>query len=90
MAEFFMRRASLKQHAVHRIAYHYEQGHMYKELLAYLRSTQSLGVPLTDRRGYLNVRTQTPSPFPEKHSTETISPLATSLFENARRPRFVA
>ncbi|CAF2483713.1 unnamed protein product [Rotaria sp. Silwood2] len=56
MAQFYHKYSTIKDFSFRRIPYHYEQAHMYKELVAYLRSSESRGVSRTDRQAYLRRR----------------------------------
>jgi hypothetical protein len=56
MADFFVKYPSIKDFSSTRVPYHYDQAHMYKELIAYLRSPQSREVGRVDRQAYLRVR----------------------------------
>ncbi|UJR37210.1 hypothetical protein I4U23_029919 [Adineta vaga] len=53
LAEFFLKDPSIKDYSRRRVPYHYEQAHMIKELIAYLRSLESRSVAQIDRQAYL-------------------------------------
>ncbi|CAF1350468.1 unnamed protein product [Rotaria sordida] len=56
MAEFYRKYSSMKDIATSRVLYHYEQGHMYQELVTYLRSLEGRIVTRHDRENYLRRR----------------------------------
>ncbi|CAF5066594.1 unnamed protein product, partial [Rotaria magnacalcarata] len=56
MAEFYRKYSSMKDIATSRVLYHYEQGHMYQELVTYLRSPEGRIVTRHDRENYLRRR----------------------------------
>lgn len=56
MAEFYRKYSSMKEISTSRVLYHYEQGHMYQELVKYLHSTEGYIVARHDRENYLRVR----------------------------------
>jgi hypothetical protein len=56
MAEFYRKYSSMKDMATSRVLYHYEQGHMYQELVTYLYSLEGRLVARDDRENYLRVR----------------------------------
>ncbi|CAF3689165.1 unnamed protein product [Adineta steineri] len=53
MAEFYRKYSSTKNYATSRVLYHYEQGHMYQELVSYLHSPEGFIVARHDRENYL-------------------------------------
>ena len=55
MAEYYRRYSPMKDTATSRVLYHYEQGHMYEELVAYLSSLEGRIVARHDRENYLRV-----------------------------------
>lgn len=65
MAEFYHKNPTIRDFAARRIPYHYEKGHMYKELITYLRSIDSRAVERTDRQGYLRVSLSSYSNHPK-------------------------
>ena len=56
MADYYLKYPTIKEFSSRRIPYHYEQAHMYKELVTYLRSSESRYVGRLDRQTYLRVR----------------------------------
>ena len=56
MSEFYRKYSSMKDVATSRVLYHYEQGHMYQELITYLSSPEGRIVTRHDRENYLRVR----------------------------------
>ncbi|CAF0915376.1 unnamed protein product [Rotaria sordida] len=56
MADFYLKHSTIKDFSSRRIPYHYEQGHMYKELVTYLRSSESRKISRIDRQAYLRRR----------------------------------
>lgn len=56
MANFYLQNPTIKDFACSRIPYHYEQAHMYQELISYLRSLESRYVSRADRQEYMRVR----------------------------------
>ncbi|CAF1128328.1 unnamed protein product [Adineta ricciae] len=56
MAMFYRKHSSIKDIATSRVLYHYEQGRMYHELLAYLNSVEGYIVTHHDRQNYLRRR----------------------------------
>lgn len=56
MAEFYRKYSSMKDVSTSRVLYHYEQGHMYQELVNYLHSLEGRIVTRHDRENYLRVR----------------------------------
>lgn len=56
MAEFYRKYSSMKEISTSRVLYHYEQGHMYQELVKYLHSLEGRLVARHDRENYLRVR----------------------------------
>jgi hypothetical protein len=56
MTEFYRKYSSMKDIATSRVLYHYEQGHMYQELVTYLHSREGFIVTRHDRENYLRVR----------------------------------
>ncbi len=57
LADFYIKHPSIKDFASRRIPYHYDQAHMYKDLVTYLRSQDSRAINRADRQTYLRVRT---------------------------------
>ena len=55
MADFYLKHSTIKDFSSRRIPYHYEQGHMYKDLVTYLRSSESRHISRIDRQAYLRV-----------------------------------
>ena len=55
MAEYYRTYSPMKDIATSRVLYHYEQGHMYEELVTYLRSPEGRIVARHDRENYLRV-----------------------------------
>ena len=56
MTEFYRKYSPMKDIATSRVLYHYEQGHMYQELVTYLHSLEGRIVTRHDRENYLRVR----------------------------------
>jgi hypothetical protein len=56
MIEFYRKYSSMKDIATSRVLYHYEEGHMYQELVTYLHSPEGFIVTRHDRENYLRVR----------------------------------
>jgi len=56
LTEFYRKYSSMKDIATSRVLYHYEQGHMYQELVTYLHSREGFIVTRHDRENYLRVR----------------------------------
>ena len=56
MAEFYRKYSLMKDVLTSRVLYHYEQGHMYQELVTYLHSLEGRIVARHDRENYLRVR----------------------------------
>lgn len=56
MAEFYHRNQTIKEFSAARRPYHFEQAHMYKELIEYLRSTESRNLSRPERQAYARVR----------------------------------
>ncbi|CAF1086252.1 unnamed protein product [Rotaria sp. Silwood1] len=56
MADFYLKHSTIKDFSSRRVPYHYEEAHMYKELVAYLRSSESRGISRIDRQAYLRRR----------------------------------
>lgn len=56
MADFYRNYSSMKSLVTSRVLYHYDQGHMYQELVSYLDSVEGRIVARHDRENYLRVR----------------------------------
>lgn len=55
LAEFFQKQPSFINFAIRQIPFHLEKAKMYKEMIDFLRSTNSRGVSSDERRTYLQV-----------------------------------
>ncbi|UJR29657.1 hypothetical protein I4U23_017205 [Adineta vaga] len=56
MAEFYRKYSSIKDIGTSRVLYHYEQGHLYQELITYLHSLEGFIVTRHDKENYLRRR----------------------------------
>jgi hypothetical protein len=45
----------MSQFSAHRVPYHYQQAHMYKEMIEFLRSVPSRSLSASVRRSYIHV-----------------------------------